>query len=149
MDEKPPAAMTRLDDQISWYDGKSLHAQRWFKALKVVQLVTAGLIPLVAAFGLPEPGKISAVLGLIVLIVEGLQQLNQYQANWISYRSTGEALKHEKYLFLAHAGPYADASQAPALLADRTEGLISQEHAKWVSTRENVQKAKDPAPKQA
>jgi hypothetical protein len=148
MDEKPPAAMTRLDDQIAWYDGRSQRAQRWFKALKIIQLVTAGLIPLVSVLGAPEPGKISAVLGLIILIVEGLQQLNQYQANWISYRSTGEALKHEKYLFLAHAGPYADASRAPALLADRTEGLISQEHAKWVSIRENAEKAKDPPSKQ-
>jgi hypothetical protein len=148
MTEDALPTMTRLDEQIAWYGTKSLHAQRWFKALKVVQLVTAGLIPLVAAFGLPEPGRISAVLGLIILIVEGLQQLNQYQANWLTYRSTGEALKHEKYLFLAHAGPYADASQAPALLADRTEGLISQEHAKWVSTRESSQKARDPTSKQ-
>jgi Protein of unknown function (DUF4231) len=143
MDDNPVPAMARLEDQIGWYDRKSRRAQWWFKALKVVQLVTAGLIPLITVFGLPAPDKLSAVLGLTILVVEGLQQLNQYQANWISYRSTCEALKHEKYLFLAQAGPYANSQQAAMLLADRIEGLISQEHAKWVSTQESLEKAKD------
>jgi len=143
MDDNSVPAMARLEDQIDWYDRKSRRAQRWFKALKVVQLVTAGLIPLITVFSLPAPDKLSAVLGLTILVVEGLQQLNQYQANWISYRSTCEALKHEKYLFLAQAGPYVNSPQAATLLADRIEGLISQEHAKWVSAQESLEKAKD------
>jgi hypothetical protein len=48
---------------------------------------------------------VQAILGLVVLIVEGLQQLNQCQNNWIGYRSTCQALRHEKYLFLGNAGP--------------------------------------------
>jgi uncharacterized protein DUF4231 len=69
-------------------------------------------------------------------VCEGLQQLNQYQANWISYRSTSEALKHEKFLFLATAGPYAVALDPRVLLAERVESLVSQEHAKWASGQE-------------
>ena len=68
------------------------------------------------------------------------QQLNQYQQNWITYRSTCEALKHEKYLYMAKAGPYAAASDSHALLAERIESLISQEHAKWVSAQESAGK---------
>ncbi|MGI8569091.1 MAG: DUF4231 domain-containing protein [Methylocella sp.] len=49
--------------------------------------------------------------------MEGLQQLNQYQANWIAYRSTSEALKHEKFLFLAKAGPFAAAADPHVLLS--------------------------------
>ncbi len=70
-----------------------------------------------------------------------MQQLNQYQQNWIAYRSTCEALKHEKYLYLAEAGPYGNAENREkriAVLADRIEGLISQEHAKWVSAQEQA-----------
>jgi hypothetical protein len=66
--------------------------------------------------------------------------LNQYHANWIAYRSTAEALKHEKYLHLAGAGPYADVANPEALLAERVEGLVSQEHAKWVSAQQEVTK---------
>jgi hypothetical protein len=68
--------------------------------------------------------------------VEAVQQLNQYQTNWILYRSTCEALKHEKYLYLSTAGPYSTASDRKVLLAERVEGLVSQEHAKWTSNRE-------------
>jgi hypothetical protein len=135
-----PPTLQRLDDQIGWYDRKSQRAQRWFKALKIVQLVTAGLIPLVAVFVTTAPEKVTAILGLVILIVEGLQQLNQYQANWLSYRSTCEQLRHEKYLFLAGAGPYAKIEQPLVLLADRIEGLISQEHAKWISAQEQAGK---------
>ena len=55
MDDNPVPAMARLEDQIGWYDRKSRRAQWWFKALKVVQLVTAGLIPLITVFGLGMP----------------------------------------------------------------------------------------------
>jgi hypothetical protein len=46
-----------------------------------------------------------------VLIVEAVQQLNQNQLNWIAYRSTCQSLKHEKYLYLAGAGPYGNAER--------------------------------------
>ena len=65
---------------------------------------------------------------------EGVLQLNQWQTNWVMYRSTAEALKHEKYLHLAGAGPYSGANR-DAVLAERVEGLVSQEHAKWTEAR--------------
>ena len=60
--------------------------------------------------------------------LEGLLHLNQYQENWTNYRTTAESLKHEKFLFLAKAGPYADAADPRATLAERVEALISQEN---------------------
>jgi hypothetical protein len=130
----------RLEDQIGWYDRKSQTAQRRYKISKLAQVIFAGLIPLVSVFPIPKPQWVTAVLGLLVLIIEAVQQLNQDQQNWIAYRSTCEALKHEKYLHLASAGPYANAENRErlALLADRIEGLISQEHAKWVSAQEQA-----------
>jgi len=80
-------------------------------------------------------------LGAAIAIIEGIQQVNQYQSNWISYRSTCEALRHEKYLYLGKAGPYAGAADAHALLAERVESLVSQGHAKWASTQEVATRA--------
>jgi hypothetical protein len=134
--DTPDVTLTRLDDAIGWYDRKSIHNQRWFKILKAVQLTAAAAVPVVVAIGVRA--AVPAALGAAIVVLEGLQQLNQYQQNWTSYRSTCEALKHEKYLFLALAGPYAGASSPRPLLADRIEGLISQEHAKWVSAREEA-----------
>ena len=98
------AAQARLEDQIAWYDAESGHNQRWFKLLKVCQIVVAAAIP-----GRP-----------------------------IARPASG--FKHEKHLFAARAGPYAAVPRPDALLAERVEGLVSQEHAAWVSQREEAGK---------
>lgn len=123
----------RLEDQLAWYDRESAFNKTRFKLLKTAQMVFAGAIPVAAGVGAPR--VLPAALGALVLLLEGLQQLNQYQQNWITYRSTAEALKHEKFLYLAGADIFQDAADRDRLLAQRIEGLISQEHAKWVSTR--------------
>jgi hypothetical protein len=73
------------------------------------------------------PAVAIALVGVAVVVLEGLQHLNQYHENWLSYRSSAEALKHEKYLFLADAGPYGDTEDKRAQLAERIEELIGQE----------------------
>ena len=130
--------LERLEDQLTWYDRQSSFNQAWYKRLKIIQVLTASVIPLAA--GLNAPSVVAASLGVIVVISEGLQSLNQFHENWIAYRSTCEELKHEKYLWLAKAGPYAAAKDSTSLLAERIESLISREHAKWVSTLEQVNK---------
>ena len=129
-------AWTRLVDQLAWYDRKSVAAQRAFKRLKVAELVIAAAVPVVAGVG--WPAWITAVLGAAVVVLEAVQQLYQWQTNWVLYRSTAEALKHEKYLFLSSAGPYATADRL-RVLAERVEGLVSQEHAKWTQGRERAE----------
>ncbi|MGB7923165.1 MAG: DUF4231 domain-containing protein [Pyrinomonadaceae bacterium] len=136
--------MERLEDQIKWYDRKSLYNQRMFRRLKTATIVAAVAIPLCA--GLKPPlAIIAGILGALIALLEAIQQMNMYQQNWITYRSTCEALKHEKYLFLANAGPYAAAGNPKALLAERVESLVSQEHAKWASTREHPAKDQRPS----
>jgi hypothetical protein len=102
----------------------------------VSQIIVAALIPVLAAADVSRPGL--GTLGAVVLILEGFQPLFQYQRNWITYRSTCEALKHEKYLFLAGAGSYAHAMRPEALVSERVEGLVSQEHAKWTAAKEEL-----------
>jgi hypothetical protein len=107
---------------------------------KGAEMVAAALIPFVAMLNVSK--TLTAFLGVFVVVLEGLQSLNQYQANWIGYRSTCEALKHEKYLYLGKAGDYSSGADPHALLAERIEGLVSHEHAKWISGRQEVSKLK-------
>jgi hypothetical protein len=139
MSEKD-ATLTRLDDQICWYDARSSSNQYKFKVLKVIVIACAALVPFFSALHVSE--LMVGGLGIAIAVIEGLQQLNQYHANWITYRSTSEALKHDKYLFLANAGPYAAATNPHALLAERIESLVSQEHAKWASGQEGMEQGK-------
>jgi hypothetical protein len=126
---QPPSPWARLENQITWYSGESQSNQRRFKALKACQIVIAAAIPVAVA--LDADAAVGAVGGGLIVVLEGLQQMQQYQQNWITYRATCERLKHEKFLFAAHAGPYATAPRPEALLAERVEGLVSQEHAAW------------------
>ena len=139
----PNETINRLEDQILWYDRKSGSNQRWFKWLKAVTLLSGVLVPVLSSA--PWGRLYAGALGVVIVIAEGLQQLNQYQTNLIAYRSTCEALKHEKYLYLAQAGPYATSEKPLSLLAERVEGLVSQENSKWVSSQEqSAKKSADP-----
>jgi hypothetical protein len=132
----PDPTWERLEEQIAYYDGKSGNGQRWYKRIKLVQLVTAAAIPVAAL--VDASSWVPGVLGSAVVVLEGCQQLYQHQEHWITYRSTCEALRHERYLYLALAGPYASAVNPKALLAERIEGLVSQEHAQWASSQEEL-----------
>lgn len=124
----------RLDQQISWYDLKSKRAQNYYRWSKLFEIACAGLIPVFAK----AAWLVTAFLGAGIVVLEGLQQLNQWANNWITYRSTCEALRHEKYSYLGRAGVYDALEDAEALkmLVGRVESLISTEHAKWISRQE-------------
>ncbi len=137
---------TRLEDQIEWYDRRAGEAQRAYRRLKVIEVVFGALIPFLAGFQdnlaavLPVslhllPAVLIALLGVAIVVLEGLQHLNQYHQLWLSYRSTCAALEHEKFLFLADAGPYGATEDKRAHLAERIEELISGENAIWIATR--------------
>jgi Protein of unknown function (DUF4231) len=128
--------IARLEDQIAWYDHRSTTNQRIFKRIKVTEIVAAALIPFIAVFRMGYMTYVTAGLGVLITVLEGMLHLNQYQQNWISYRSTCEELKHEKFVFLGHAAPYANVADPRALLAERIESLVSQEHAKWASVQQ-------------
>jgi hypothetical protein len=130
----------RLEDQIAWYDRKSLVNQRTFKWIKMVEILAAALIPFMAAFTFPRVQWVTGGLGVLITVLEGMIHLNQYQQNWIAYRSTCESLKHEKYVYLGKASPYSNAPDPHALLAERIESLVSQEHAKWASSQQQETK---------
>lgn len=122
----------RLEDQISWYDRKSGDSQRRYKWLKLLEIAVAAVLPVVAA--VHSPVWVTGGLAAVIVVLEGVQHLYQFQQNWITYRSTCEALKHERYLYLAEAGPYTG-NDRHQQLAERLEGLISQEHAKWTASQ--------------
>ena len=74
-----------------------------------MQILVAAAIPVAA--GLEAPMWLVGGAGALIVALEGVQQLQQYQQNWTTYRSTAERLKHEKFLFLARSGAYASAER--------------------------------------
>jgi hypothetical protein len=128
----PTPTLMRLDEQIAWYDKNSSLNQRWFKTLKIAQILAGALIAFTSSLG--APAFVAGALGVLIVVLEGLQSLSQYQRNWISYRTICERLTHEKFVWLAKAGTYASAANPDVLLAERIEALISSETATWTAT---------------
>jgi Protein of unknown function (DUF4231) len=128
--------VARLEEQASWYDQKSSFNRRWYKRLKVSQIIAGALIPLTSSLG--APAYVAGTLGVLIVIFEGLQSLNQYQHTWLTYRTTHQQLNHEKYLWLAKAGPYDGAANTDALLTERIETILARENAGWTAERQHA-----------
>jgi hypothetical protein len=123
----------RLNDQVGWYDRKSSENQRWFKRLRLTEIVAAAIIPLLSGFaGESLAIKIAiGALGVVVAVIASLLALLHLQEHWINYRATAEALKTEKFLFLTQTQPY-EKEDAFHLLVQRVEALLSKENTEWL-----------------
>ena len=122
----------RLDDQIDWYDRKSVANQAAYKRLRLIEIIAAASIPLLAGFG-RDSATVSfgiGVLGLIVAVLAGIVGLYRFQENWIEYRTAAESLKGEKYRYLARAEPYAG-GRPFELLVQRVESVLHRETTDW------------------
>src|SRR5207248_6031700 len=118
----------RLNDQIGWYDRKSVTNQRWFRRLRFAEIVAAATIPFLSGFaGTSLPIKIAiGTLGVVVAVIASLLGLLQLQEHWIEYRATAESLRKEKFLFLTHTDPY-DQHDPFHLLVQRGQDLLPKE----------------------
>ena len=126
----------RVDDQINWYDGKSLWNQTWFKRLRVVEIVAAALIPFLTAVPAPSGWDMKYViagLGVLITVVAGILALFQFQERWTEYRATCESLKKERFLFLTGADPYV-AGDGFSMFVQKVETLLSKENVNWAQS---------------
>jgi len=139
----PDPVLARLEDQIHWYGSKADSNRRWYLGLKILSLVAAATIPVLSAASVSTVAL--AVLGALILAIEGVQQLVQFHENWLTFRSTAEDLKHEKFLYGASAGPYQSSKHPHALLAERVEVRISSETRRWEHREEGI-RAETPGP---
>ena len=122
----------RLNDQINWYNSRSGDNQKYYKNLRILEIVCAATIPFMAGLGsvFQYNEFIVGFLGVVIAVCAGVTALNKCQENWIMYRTTAETLKHEKYLYLTKSAPY-DGDLAFQYLVERVEGLISRENSQW------------------
>jgi hypothetical protein len=132
-----PASMTTQADRelagaMGFYDRSAGRAKTWYQALRVLTLVLAAAIPVVAA--LDGSVAVTAVLGGAIVVIEGLQQLYQFHERWVGYRKTWNALDHERRLYEGGAGPYDGVTNRAKLLNERMTSVLSAENLDWVAT---------------
>ncbi|MBU5611436.1 DUF4231 domain-containing protein [Geomonas azotofigens] len=139
-------AWVRLEDQLNWYDGKSSYNQNWYKRLKVLQVLLAVWIPVASLLDAGTAKWATAISGALIAVLEAVQHMYQFSTLWVTYRSTAEHLKHERFLFLSAAGPYRGLAMPERLttLAERVEEHVSTEHANWVNEKARSMKEFEP-----
>ena len=123
----------RVENQVLWYDAKSMANQRWFKWLRLAEISAAATIPLLSAFvSQPHVPLAVGVLGALVAVIAGALGHFQFERNWVKYRTAGQSLQKEKFLFQTKTAPFdRDPEQNYALLVQRVETLVSGENTDW------------------
>ncbi|HHY74088.1 MAG TPA: DUF4231 domain-containing protein [Bacillus bacterium] len=124
----------RLDDQINWYDKKSIWHQKIYKRLKITQIILSAAIPFLAGYidSIKWLAIIAGSMGVIITCIEGVLSLGKHHENWIEYRSICETLRHEKYMYLTKTGIYRN-EDSFGNLVERIETIISKENVNWAS----------------
>jgi len=124
----------RYEDQINWYDKKSIWNQKKYLRFQWTVIVLSVITPVLVAI-VPEATRWPAVV-ISALVAIGTTSLKtfKYQENWINYRTTCETLRKEIYFYTAGVGEYRDIDERESLFVERVESLTSRENTMWLTT---------------
>ena len=142
----------RLDNQIEWYDKKSIQLQKSFKRLRTLEIVLAASIPFLVGYTEGRPTVLFAVgaVGVAVACLAGLLSLQKYEELWTRYRATCETLVRHRYLYLTQTPPYETQPAFRKLVAN-VERLMTEERYEWVELKREKEPESpspaDPAPR--
>jgi len=118
--------LQRWQTQRDYYSKQSARNKRWHQGLQLFIAVGAIAVPII--LNIPEiPKQIPTILSGLVAGAAALENVYRFGDNWRNFRQTLEALKRERALFDASAGPYRDSENAFTLFVERVESLTSEE----------------------
>lgn len=133
----------RLDPQQKYFSSKSSKSKYWYFFFKVFGLLVAAIIPFLVGIS-KDIGDASrfiiGFLGVLSVILNGIELLYQHKQTWINFRMTSELLKQEKIYFSTQSGVY-QSDNSLQLLVTRVEAIISAQNADWkIIAEQNSQK---------
>lgn len=130
----------RVQNQIDWYDKKSIDCQRKYKIFQIIEIIIAAFIPLLSGYATNNTviALIIGVCGTVIAIIESITKLNKYHENWVQYRTTCELLRYQKQLFITNSAPYnTDEETIENIFVRNIENIISSENNKWKTVNTN------------
>ena len=130
----------RYEDQVNWYDRKSMWNQKRYKVLQWSALILASLTPILILME-PDWSKwLAAAIAVLAATSAGALKIFKYQENWINYRTTCETLRKEIHYYKAGIQGYEHTTDKEALFVSRVESLISRENTLWIARTEKEEK---------
>jgi hypothetical protein len=124
----------RLEEQIDYYEKAASRAKQMHVRLQSGIIVLSVMVPVAVSH--PQdwsgwPRVLVVAASLLLPAMTGLTSFRKYGETWISFRTTAELLKTEKYLFLTGSGRYRDNPNAFHDLVEAVEALLIAEHTKF------------------
>jgi hypothetical protein len=127
--EREDMLWQQLLAEFGWYNRAARKHRMAYQGLKILSILLGGLVTVLAAVG--AEAWLTAGLAAMIVAAEGFQQLFRLHPNWISCRSTAEALRRQAFLYSAQVDPYADRATRRTRLADAVRIITSTENAGW------------------
>jgi hypothetical protein len=124
----------RYEDQIDWYDKKSIWNQKMYRRFQWAVVVLSAITPALVAIELTR--WVAVFVSALVAIGTTALKTFKYQENWINYRTTCETLRKEIHFYTARVGDYKDVEDRENLFVERAESLISRENTMWLRTQQ-------------
>lgn len=116
--------------QFRWYDRAASRSRRTYRILEYLALVAGAAVTVLAALSAPAP--LTAAVGAMVVVVEGIQKIGQFHANWINYRGTAETMRQHGFAYAAAVAPYNDPDTRRETLLQALREAVAKETASWV-----------------
>src|SRR5262245_5843252 len=139
-----------LDDQRGWYDRKASANKEWTQRMSLMIILCGALTTFLQMFAVrPWVPIATAVLGMIVTLVQGAQRIWKFDETWQAYRTASERMKRERRLYVNGAGSYgdiADEDGAYRAFVGAVEQIISEEQQLYWQDRSASPASSAPGP---
>ena len=83
----------RYEDQIDWYDKKSIWNQKLYRYFQWSVIILAAITPVLVAIECELTRWLAVIIAALVAIGTSILKTFKYQENWINYRTTCETVK--------------------------------------------------------
>ena len=139
----------RFQKQLDWMSDKSEKNQKKYRFLRVITLFCAISLPFLTGYVSEERWYLKVVIGVFGIAIafsEGLLSLYKYHENWLTYRSSVNALEHEKVMYDTKSGVYFKLADDDAFhtFVGNVENILTNENSLWVANmKENKTEKKN------
>ena len=126
--EKNSPSWLAFKSQFGDYNQQAQRCRLAHQCTRATSLVSGAAVTVCAGIGAWT--WVTACLGALIVVLEGLQQLFRWHDNWIEYRQAAEAMRQDAMDFLAAVGSYSGADRLVVLAAARRRIALS-ENGSW------------------
>ena len=114
---------------LKFYDDRARLSKTIYRVFSIYLIVASAILTLLVALA-PEQEwwrTMTAALSATLVIATGILAHLKSHENWLTYRSSWDALERERRLFETTSGPYCSVPDKSTLFVERVEAVLRKE----------------------